>query len=54
MLEIYSSILNQLWTLSYDPFSPVQRNISDTVNFIREQLLQEIAFYSNMFKEYQA
>lgn len=52
---MYSSILKQLWTLSYDLSSPgVQRKISDTVRFMREELFQENDFYSNIFQAYQA
>lgn len=55
MLEMCSSILKQLWTLSHDHSSPaVQWKISDTVRFMREELFQENDFYSNMFQAYQA
>jgi len=54
MLEMYSSILKQLWALSYDHSSPgVQRKISDTVRSMREDLFQENDFYSYMFQAYQ-
>lgn len=55
ILEIYSSVLMQLWTLSYDHSSPgLQSKMSDAARFMTAELFQENYFYSNIFQAYQA